>query len=219
VSFYKVKINKKMKGMKMVNLAGNNKAIEKTIENALKKLTTYLNGKTQSIYKAPEDIAIEAILYAIKNNKIDWSNLNSAEKHIFYSGRISSTWIIQSEFRKMKNSLVDFTLNNKSSNDNGDEAKEHWSQIEYSYEKYCSDKKDGEFFNAGRQALNKLDDFLRQKGISERDIAIYKDRVLYNISSIDVRNKYNISASNLYKIVCIINAILSRDGRELLHAA
>ena len=51
------------------------------------------------------------------------------------------------------------------------------------------------------------------------DIDIYKSWELYNVPTAIVTKKYKISTSNLHKIVCTVNKIISRYGKELLNAA
>ena len=90
--------------------AGNE--IEHVIAKVFKKLTASLDPyntnkiRNTYIFKSFEDIAIEAILYAMKNSKINWSDLASAEEHLFYSARKVSSWVISKELLKVKNSIV-----------------------------------------------------------------------------------------------------------------
>ncbi|MBO5642638.1 MAG: hypothetical protein J6S51_01310 [Kiritimatiellae bacterium] len=192
---------------------------EQIIKKVLLKLTKTLQGKTKNIAKPCEDIAIEAVSYAIKNKKIAWSNLKTAENHFFYSALIASKWLINTEAKKQKKSLVEYSFNNDIEEEYKDGCCKPSIESKYSFQKYFSDEKDDEFLTVGRKALNKLDKFLTSKGVSQRDIEIYKERELYNIPSNIVKKNHNVSINNLYKIVCVIKRILTEHGQDLIRAA
>jgi hypothetical protein len=201
--------------------AGNE--IEHVIAKVFKKLTASLDPyntnkiRNTYIFKSFEDIAIEAILYAMKNSKINWSDLASAEEHLFYSARKVSSWVISKELLKVKNSIVQYTFD---STVKGEEnATQNWADSKHSLEEFNATKKNDELLAVARYALENLDSFLQSKGVSARNIAIYKAWELNKTPTDEVKEKYSITTSNLYRIVCIINAILHRHGRELIKAA
>ena len=68
---------------------------------------------------------------------------------------------------------------------------------------YHETKRHAEMMSQGRLALSRLDGFLKNNGVSSRDIGIYKDRALFGTQTDNVCRKYSIKPSNLYKIVCV----------------
>ena len=87
------------------------------------------------------------------------------------------------------------------------------------YDEYWKKHAIDNFFITGHLALKKLDTFLAKKSVSKRDIDIYKSWELYSVPTAIVTKKYKISTSNLHKIVCTVNKIISRYGKELLDVA
>ena len=69
---------------------------------------------------------------------------------------------------------------------------------------------------SGSRDLRRLDDFLRKHGVSLRDVEVYKEWELYNVPTDSVCKRHGIKTSNLHKIVCVVNGILRRCGRDLL---
>lgn len=197
--------------------------IEIVIAKVFKKLTASLDPqkcyrlRNAYIFKSFEDIAIEAILYAMKNSKINWDDITSAEQHLYFSAKKSSNWFIHKEFDKAKNSIVQYSFDNTSQG--GEEPTQNWIDSNYSFDEYNATQKSNELLAIGRHALNNLDAFLQSKGISKRDINVYKTWELNKAPTEEVKKKFNITTNNLYRIVCIINATLQRHGHELLKAA
>ena len=67
----------------------------------------------------------------------------------------------------------------------------------------------------GRAALKKLAHFLSGKGVSKRDIEIFKARDLYSGPTDVVCARHSVTPENLYKIVSVIKSILRKHGRSI----
>jgi hypothetical protein len=208
----------------MVNDTKNNylnKTLENTIAEVWHKLVLSVADqiKNNDLSKTPCDIVSESISYALKNKKIDWNNKTNAKKHLYYSAKKVCSWIIKNESKKVKRSRVKYTLDTYAKNEEGESVTGSWLISKYSHDEYWKNHAIDNFFITGHLALKKLDSFLAEKGVSERDIGIYKSWELYSVPTAIVTEKYKISTSNLHKIVCTVNKIISRYGRELLNAA
>lgn len=208
----------------MVNDTKNN-SLNKTLENTITEvwhklvLSVANQIKNDDLSKTPCDIVSESISYALKNKKIDWNNKINAEKHFYYSAKKNCSWIIKNERKKVERSRVKYTLDTYTKNEEGESVTDSWLISKYSHDEYCERYSIDNLFITGHQALKKLDSFLAKKNVSNRDIDIYKSWELYNVPTAIVTEKYKISTSNLHKIVCTVNKIISRYGRELLNAA
>lgn len=198
-----------------------NKTLENTITEVWHKLVLSVANqiKNDDLSKTPCDIVSESISYALKNKKIDWSNKTNAEKHFYYSAKKNCSWIIKNERKKVERSTVKYTLDTYTKNEEGESVTDSWLISKYSHDEYCERYSIDNFFITGHQALKKLDTFLAKKNVSNRDIDIYKSWELYNVPTAIVTEKYKISTSNLHKIVCTVNKIISRYGKELLDVA
>jgi hypothetical protein len=198
-----------------------NKTLENTIAEIWHKLVLSVANqiKNDDLSKTPCDIVSESISYALKNKKIDWSNKTNAEKHLYYSAKKNCSWIIKNERKKVERSRVKYTLDTYTKNEEGESVTDSWLISKYSHDEYCERYSIDNLFITGHQALKKLDTFLAKKNVSNRDVDIYKSWELYNVPTAIVTEKYKISTSNLHKIVCTVNKIISRYGKELLNAA
>jgi hypothetical protein len=205
------------------NTTNNNhdKSLESIIADVWKKLVSFISTKPKDILlsKSACDIASEAIVYALKNKNIDWRNHKRAEKHLYNSARKISGWFIKNEQKNALKAIVRYTLDTYTEINEGDPFPENWMTAKHSHEQYNAEKQHKDQMELGRHALRLLDDFLLKKGVSPRDISVYKAWELYKTPTKTVSEKYNISSSNLHKIVSTVNDILSCNGRELLDAA
>ena len=194
---------------------------ESIVEKTWNRLVLSISKKIKNynLSKTSYDIASEAISYALKNKNIDWNNLATAEKHLYYSAKKNSSWFIKKEVNNVQSSKVKYNLDSYNENKEGELSSENLIISHYSYEEYSKNLEDDEFLSTGHLALKKLDTFLAKKSVSKRDIDIYKSWELYSVPTAIVTEKYKISTSNLHKIVCTVNKIISRYGRELLNAA
>ena len=88
------------------NTTNNNhdKSLESIIADVWKKLVSFISTKPKDIHlsKSACDIASEAIVYALKNKKIDWKNKANAKKHLYYSAKKVCSWIIKNERKKVE---------------------------------------------------------------------------------------------------------------------
>ena len=198
-----------------------NKTLENTIAEVWHKLVLSIANqiKNNDLSKTPCDIVSESISYALKNKKIDWENKANAKKHLYYSAKKVCSWIIKNERKKVERSRVKYTLDTYTKNEEGGSVTDSWLISKYSHDEYWKKHAIDNFFITGHLALKKLDTFLAKKSVSKRDIDIYKSWELYSVPTAIVTEKYKISTSNLHKIVCTVNKIISRYGRELLNAA
>lgn len=191
---------------------------EKAIAAVLGKLCGTSKGRTLIFSKTYDDIALEAISYAANNKGIDWADAD-AEQHLYYTAKKVSGWMASKEKEKAKRSPFHLILKGK--NDGDDENQDFLDKVatKHSLEEYKIKQGRTASFALGRDMLGRLNAFLANKGVSKRNIAVYKDWELYKKPTDVVCKEYDIKKSNLYKIICTINAILAQHGRALLRAA
>ena len=172
------------------------------------------HGLTMS--KTAEDITAEAIEFALKNKKVTWVDTPASEKHLVAVARKVARWYICKEIKKAKRALVSYELDSLEEGGDGEPLENSKEETDYVGKRYQEDEEHEEIMEKGRMALSRLDGFLAGKGVSPRDISIYKDRALYGMQSDDVCRKHSIKPSNLYKIVCVVNSILASKGSALV---
>lgn len=191
---------------------------ERVVARVIAKVTHHVEYKIHGLClsMAAEDIAAEAIEYALK--AIKWEDVPKLEKRLFRTARKVAGWIICREIKKARNSIVSFDLDTREVNEDGEEQELSKAETDYSEELYCAEQVQKETMAKGRSAHAQLDDFLKTRGVSERDIAIFKDWYLYNVPTKVVCRKYQISQTNLHRIVCLVKQILRTDGHSLVAA-
>ncbi len=202
----------------MKETTDSSKLNEKRVESTLKKLTKWIAYKTYNadLPASPEDIAVEAITYAIMPALEGKTDFPSSEEHLMRRARLVARWRIQQAIQKAAKDPCRDSMDDAMEDEDGTPQEHSAAEIEYVMHCYYADKHRSEMLDLGRQALDRLDAFLSGKGVSKRDIKIYKARRLYEAPTDLVCARYGISRTNLYKIVCVINGILSRDGRSLV---
>lgn len=202
----------------MKETTDSSKLNEKWVESTLKKLTKWIAYKTYSadLPASPEDIAVEAITYAIMPALEGKTDFPSSEEHLMRRARLIARWRIQQAIQKAAKDPCRDSMDDAVEDEDGTPQEYSAAEIEYSMHCYYEEKHRSEMMALGRQALDRLDAFLSGKGVSKRDIKIYRARSLYEAPTDLVCARYGISRTNLYKIVCVINGILSRDGRSLV---
>ena len=166
--------------------------------------------------KTADDIAAEAIEYALKDKKTATADTSSFEKLLFRIAKKVARWFICKEIEKAKRAPVSYELDSPEEGIDGEPLETSKAETNYVMDRYHEAQKHAEMMAKGRMALSRLDGFLTRKGVSSRDISIYKDRALYGMQTADVCWKYSIKPSNLYKIVCVVNGILATQGRALV---
>ena len=130
--------------------------------------------------------------------------------------RLIARWRIQQAIQKASKMPECDSMDCTLEDEDGTPQEHSTAEIEYVMHRYYAEKRHDEMMAQGRLALSRLDAFLSGKGVSKRDIKIYKARSLYDAPTDLVCARYGISRTNLYKIVCVINGILSRYGRSLV---
>ena len=209
----------------MAHIANANKANKKH-EHDNARIIARVWAKTHHLVKykirglclsmAAEDIAAEAIEYALK--AIKWKDVPKLEKRLFRTARKVAGWIICREIKKARNSIMSFDLDTREVNEDGEEQELSKAETDYSEELHRAEQAQNEKMAKGRAAFAQLDDFLKTRGVSERDIAIFKDWYLYNIPTDVVCRKHQITQTNLHRIVCLVKQILRTDGPLLIAA-
>ncbi len=191
---------------------------EKWVESTLKKLTKWIAYKTYNtdLPASPEDIAVEAITYAIMPALEGKTAFPSSEEHLMRRARMIARWRIQQAIQKVAKDPCCESMDDAVEDEDGTPQEHSDAEIEYVMHCYYAKKHHDEMMAQGRQALDRLDAFLSGKGVSKRDIKIYKARSLYEAPTDLVCARYGIWRTNLYEIVCVINGIRSRDGRSLV---
>lgn len=191
---------------------------ERVVARVIAKVTHHVEYKIHGLWllMAAEDIAIEAIEYALR--VIELADVLESEDRLFRTARKVAGWIICREIKKARNSIVSFDLDTREVNEDGEEQELSKAENDYSGEHYREEQAQKEKIAKGRSAHAQLDDFLKTRGVSERDIAIFKDWYLYNVPTKVVCRKYQISQTNLHRIVCLVKQILRTDGHSLVAA-
>lgn len=191
---------------------------ENTITRIWNQTVHYTTYKTYGLdlSKTAEDIAAEAIEYALKNKDVTWDDTAASHKHLSASAKKVAMWTIRKEIQKIKRAKVSYELDTLA--EEADEKSLEISKAESDHVKMLHHEKreHDEMKEIGRLALSRLDGFLARKGVSPRDICIYKDRALYTMPTDIVCKKHSIKPSNLYKIVSVINSILATKGHTLI---
>ena len=165
---------------------------------------------------AAEDIAAEAIEYALK--KIKWEDIPKLGERLFRTARKVAGWIICREIKKARNSIMSFDLDTREVNEDGEEQELSKAETDYSEELHRAEQVQKETTAQGLAALAQLEDFLSAHGVSKRDIAIFKDWYLYNIPTDVVCRKHQVTQTNLHRIVCLVKQILRTHGHSLIAA-
>ncbi len=202
----------------MATITDSIKINEKWIDSTLRKLTKEIAYRTYNmdLPMSAEDIATEAITYAITPALEGKEAFPSSEKHLMRRARMIAKWRIQAAAQKASKMPECKSMDCLLEDEDGTPQEQSSAEVEFVMQ-HCHEMKHRREMQAqGRLALRRLDDFLHRKGVSRRDIKIYKARSLYQAPTDVVCSKYCISSSNLYKIVCVVNRILSRYGRSLV---
>lgn len=194
------------------------KVNEKWIDSTLRKLTKEIAYRTYNmdLPMSAEDIATEVITYAITPALEGKEAFPSSEKHLMRRARMIAKWRIQKAAQKASTMPECKSMDYLREDEDGTPQEHSSAEVEYVMQRYHEMTRRIEMLAQGRLALCRLDDFLRRKGVSRRDIEIYKARSLYLKPTDLVCSQYGISSTNLYKIVCVVNQILSRYGRSLV---
>lgn len=189
-----------------------------TINRVWKKIVNYIAYKTYGfdLSKTADDIAAEAIEFALKDKRVIWDDTSSSEKHLVCVAKKVAKWCICKEIKKAQRAIVSYTLDIPEKGNDGEQPENHKAEVNYVMKQYREDQGHKKMMELGRLALSRLDCFLSGKGVSKRDIRIYKDRALYGMPTDDACMKHSVMPSNLYKIVCVVNSILATKGRALV---
>ena len=202
----------------MTKTTDTSKVNEKWIDSTWRKLTNEIANKTYNmdLPMSAADIAAKAIIYAIKPALEGKGEFPSSEKHLMRRARMVAKWGIQKAIQKASRMPECSSFDCVMEDEECTPREQSSAEVEFVMNNYHADKRRHEMLAQGRLALRRLDDFLHHKGVSRRDIEIYKARSLYQKPTDLVCSWYDISSSNLYKIVCVVNQILSRYGRSLV---
>lgn len=199
------------------NFSFNNNWIQPVLKDITKKVNGWIKKSSNNIFKTGEEIACEALTYSIKPGLLGTGPFPCDKEHLFRSAYRNAKYMFLNEIKKTKKATASF--NDYKEDDEGEIRDASFIEEQLAIEKYRTTKKQKEQIELATQALKKLDSFLAKKNVSNRDIDIYKSWELYNVPTAIVTEKYKISTSNLHKIVCTVNKLISRYGRKLLNAA
>jgi hypothetical protein len=199
------------------NCSFNNNWIQPVLKDLTKKVDWWIKKSSNNIFKTGEEIACEALTYSIKPGLLGNGPFPCDKEHLFRSAYRNAKYMFLNEIKKTKKATASF--NDYKEDDEGEIRDVSFIEEQLAIEKYRATKKQKEQIELATLALKKLDSFLAKKNVSTRDIDIYKSWELYNVPTAIVTEKYKISTSNLHKIVCSVNKLISRYGRELLNAA
>ena len=190
---------------------------EAWIAPAWKKLTEEVAYKTYSLNLplAAADIASRAINYALRPGMEGTGMFPTSEKHLFCIAKKIAKWCICKEIKKAKRAIVSYTLDIPEEGKDGERHDNTKAESDYLGRLFRAEECHKDTMELGRLALSKLDGFLARKGVSKRDIDIFKDRVLFAMPTDVACKKHSINPSNLYKIVSVVKKILATKWREL----
>jgi len=195
---------------------------DRIIKHTWEKIVHFVEYKTHwsSLPKTAEDITAEALEFAVRNDKITWNDATSAEVHLLRTAKMAAKWRIYSEIKKARRSLVSYELDNTIESEDGEHQELPKAESDRSVALHHEKRAQEIRKEHGRRAFAKLDGFLSGKGVSNRDICIFKDWFLYKKPTDTLCRKYNITSTNVHKIVCVVKSIIATEGRSLLrHSA
>lgn len=167
------------------------------------------------IEKTAEEIASSAILYALKPGLTGTGAFPNDKAHLFRTAKKFAKFAFLDEVKKSRKNQ-NLSLDDHQVNNEGEEEETSCAETEFVMHDYRARKMHSERMEIGRFALCHLDGFLREHGVSHRDIEVYKDRELFKVPTEVTCSKHDIKAGNLYKIVCIVNQIIERYGKDLI---
>lgn len=189
-----------------------------TIHRVWTKTVNYIAYKTYrlDLPKTAEDIAAEAIEFALNDKRTTWDDTPSSEKHLFYVAKKVAKWHICTEIKKAKRAIISYELNVLEVGKDGEPLENHKAEAKYLTALFHEEQCHKKMMAKGHMAMSRLDGFLAREGVSSRDIEIYKDRDLYDNPTDLVCAKHSITRENLYKIVSVIKSKLRMHGRSMI---
>ena len=188
--------------------------IQSALTNLVKLVGKWIGTSHAYITDTAEDIANWAIAYALKPGLTEKGPFPGSKEHLFRTARKFAQYAFLDEVKKAKR--IAASLDDREKDGDGDEIKTSRLEEQYTAENYRAYKQHKDMEEMGSMALRRLADFLRKYGVSHRDIEVYTDWELNNIPTEIVCKQHDIKPSNLHKIVCVINGILRRYGKELI---
>lgn len=191
---------------------------EAWIASAWKKLTREVAYRTynMNLPLTAEDIASRAITYALKPGMEGTGKFPTSEKHLLSTARKIAKWEIIDAIKKYGRMPERESLDEKAENEDGNALDVNPHEAAHMVETYREKENRKEMMAMGRAALKKLAHFLSGKGVSKRDIEIFKARDLYKEPTDAVCAKHSVTPENLYKIVSVIKSLLRKHGRSIL---
>ena len=188
---------------------------EARIRSALTKLTREVAYRTYNMHLplAAEDIASKAITYALKPMMDGTGMFPTSEKHLLSTARKVAKWAIIDAIKESKKMME--STDEEKENDDGTAQEDSPYMLKHVWQRYREKKIHKEMMDKGRAALGKLGAFLAKKGVSRRDLAIYKARDLYKEPTDAVCAKHSVTPGNLYKIVSVVKNMLRKHGPSL----
>ena len=206
---------KKERKNKMTKNLKTNEFNEAWIASAWKKLTAEIAYKTynMTLPLTATDIASRAITYVLKPGMEGTGKFPTSEKHLLSTARKIAKWEIIDAIKK-SNKMMEST-DERTEDDDGTDPELSPYEVKHVLQRYRENNIRKTMIAMGKTALRKLDAFLTQKGVSKRDIEIYKARDLYKEPTDVVCAKHSVTPENLYKIVSVIKSLLRKHGRAI----
>ena len=167
------------------------------------------------IGKEPEDIASEAVMYAITPGLTGKGPYPATEQHLFLRAKKIARFKVLSEIAKAKRG-PEYSLDARPEDEDGDNVEPSKAELAYIMQLYYEKQKDAEKRALGRKLLRELDDFLQKKGVSKRDIKVFKAQKLYAVPVDIVCRVHNITPENLYRIVSVVKGVLVHNRDEFI---
>ena len=188
--------------------------IQSVQRDLVKKIQWWMYKSATPIAETAEELASKAIAYVLKPGLTGKGPLPNNKDQLFWTAKRFARFGFLDAIKQAKKAPA--SLDDREMNEEGDEPETCNEERRYSMEKYNEDMHKRKWREMGRTALALLPGFLRKHRVSNRDIAVYMDYVLFEVPTEGVTEKYGIKAGNLYRIVCIVNGILRCHGKDFL---
>ena len=154
-------------------------------------------------------------MYAITPGLTGKGPYPATEQHLFLRAKKIARFKVLSEIAKAKRG-PEYSLDARPEDEDGDDMGISKAESAYAMQLYYAKMKEAETRALGRKLLRELDGFLQKKGVSKRDIKVFKAQKLYDVLTDIICREHNITPGNLYRIVSIVKGILVRNRDELI---
>ena len=188
--------------------------IQPALKDLVRHVERWIGNSHTDIAKTAEEIANGAIAYALKPGLTGKGPFPSSKEHLFRTARMFAKYVFLDEVKQAKYITVSF--DDHKEDEDGDELEVSPAEALVAEEKHRAYTQYKEMKAMGRSALRRLDDFLRKHGVFFRVIEVYTEWALHIVATVSVCKRHGIEPRYVRVIVCVVNGILRRCGRDLL---